>query len=363
MGNSGRAGWRGRSIVGIVMGTGWLASMLAASAVHAGDLDNEPVSFRINLALDRSSSFTDTLGRTASVAYPLGSSINPAGYDFLREPPFDFKNIVTASSNTVFFNHSGAVTGFSVNMAHRFDGAGTLSGVYIRTDSHEADSRQGDAFALRSNQFILAYSHRLQQDLSVGGSVKVTDSMLGIDDTFMGFPRDTNTESTGVDFNLGVLKALSSDWTVGVVGGFGWTGSDTDAVMHFPGPPFGPGSIRADVSDTTFSSNVRVGLGWKPSQNLGFYADGQYLHLDNDLGSVDVGRLLAGAEFFPRPWLALRAGGSLDTDSNTGVSAGIGVYPSRNVMLEFAYVYNAFPEVNREFGRAHMVSASVIIRF
>ena len=117
------------------------------------------------------------------------------------------------------------------------------------------------------------------------------------------------------------------------------------------------------MSDTTDSVNLRAGLGWKPSESVGLYVDGQYLHLDNDFGSVDVGRLLLGVEVFPARWLALRAGGSLDTDSNVNVSVGAGIYPSRKVMFELAYVYDAFPEVNHEFGRAHLVSASVVILF
>jgi hypothetical protein len=45
------------------------------------------------------------------------------------------------------------------------------------------------------------------------------------------------------------------------------------------------------------------------------------------------------------------------------VSAGLGFYGLKHVQLELAYVYNAFPEVRREFGTAHLVSFSAVLFF
>jgi hypothetical protein len=61
--------------------------------------------------------------------------------------------------------------------------------------------------------------------------------------------------------------------------------------------------------------------------------------------------------------LALRVGGSVDTERQVNVSTGIGFYPSRYFQGELAYVYNAFPEVRKEFGRAHFISLSIGIGF
>jgi hypothetical protein len=65
------------------------------------------------------------------------------------------------------------------------------------------------------------------------------------------------------------------------------------------------------------------------------------------------GRL--GFEWLPRSFIALRASGTVDSDRQ--------VSPIKNVQGELAYVYNAFPEVRKEFGRAHLITASVAFVF
>jgi hypothetical protein len=89
--------------------------------------------------------------------------------------------------------------------------------------------------------------------------------------------------------------------------------------------------------------------------------DAQYLHIANKTDSVDVARGFLGAEIFPVQGLALRLGTSIDTEVQASVSTGVGFYFIKNVPLEIAYSYNAFPEVRREFGRAHLISLSVAV--
>ena len=71
--------------------------------------------------------------------------------------------------------------------------------------------------------------------------------------------------------------------------------------------------------------------------------------------------MFGGVEYLPFAAVALRLGGSLDTDRQTTVSGGIGVYALKNFQAEIAYAYNAFPEVRREFGRAHLLSVSLVL--
>jgi hypothetical protein len=58
--------------------------------------------------------------------------------------------------------------------------------------------------------------------------------------------------------------------------------------VDLPPPPFGPGFTRVDFTDNTRSLNIRGGLGWRPSEKFGAYADWQYLRLTNvRIGSND----------------------------------------------------------------------------
>lgn len=329
----------------------------------SADIDEEPVALRIQLSLNRASAFTDTLGRSASVAYPLGSSVNPAAYDFLREPPYDFGALTTLTTNLVTFRTGTTVTGFSTNSAYRVPAAGTVYGSYIRTDSHEGDSRQGDEYDLASDELTLGYSHRLRRGLAVGGSVKLLDASLDVDDTYLAFPRSTESASDGLELKGGVLSALGERWLVGLSGSVGWRWTDIEGRVFLPPPPFGPGTVPIDEDVTSRTVDLRAGAGCRVSRALDVYLDYQYLHLYGGGDSVDVGRLLTGIEARPADAWFVRLGGSVDTEHEETISAGLGYHGIENLPIEMAYIYNAFPEVNREFGRNHLFSLSVVLIF
>ena len=113
---------------------------------------------------------------------------------------------------------------------------------------------------------------------------------------------------------------------------------------------------------------VRAGVGWQPSDRVGAYLDGQYLRLEYDLrgsprNSVETGRISSGFEYLPIKGLTLRVGGTVDTSRQLSPSAGVGVAPVSWLQLDLAYVYNAFPELRRDFGPAHRISLSLAAVF
>ncbi len=323
---------------------------------RGGDLSNEPVSTRIVLAKQRILVFTDANARQASAALPMASSTNPAADDF-RIPPVDYNGFGLGLTSDVFFNNGVSVTGLAAIGAMRLPEAGTITAAYVRLDSHEGNSRQGDQYALRSNELFLGYAHRVAEFLAIGGEVQISDSTLDINNISMGVPSATETESLGAGFNLGAQMALSETFMVGLHGGVKWDRADTVGSAFIPGP------VPVDISDTIQTSEVRAGLGWRPVREVGLYSDWQYLHMDSDLGTTEVGRWYLGGEVLPTPQLALRAGAVLDTQPQLGIAAGVGYYGIQGVPIELAYAYNTFPEVRREFGRAHLISFSVVFLF
>jgi hypothetical protein len=343
-----------------------LATLLLVATVNSGDFENKPVEFRINLALDRVSTYTDTIARSASAAHPVASSVNPASDDYLRDPPFDFSAVATLGSNVVGFNSGAWVSGHSATGLYRLRDAGTISGTFVRTDSYNALSRQNTDFSLRSNQLILGYSQAIDKNdkkYAYGASARLTQGDLNKDDELFGFARKVDTNSLGGDFRLGVLLPVTDNLLLGLLGGAGWTHSKIEGSVQFPPPPFGPGPVGTRQSITTRMRDVRAGLGWQPSRNIGLYVDAQYVHLHNKFATFDVGRAYLGAEYFPMPALALRLGAAMDTEVQGTFSTGLGYYLIPNVPLELAYSYNAFPEVRREFGRANLLSLSIAFTF
>lgn len=74
------------------------------------------------------------------MAHPLGSSINPASDDALREPPFDFKAIATVNTNQLLFQSGAWLSGVSTTVLYRLPEHGTFSFTYVRTDTYDGRS-------------------------------------------------------------------------------------------------------------------------------------------------------------------------------------------------------------------------------
>jgi opacity protein-like surface antigen len=352
----------------VALGTIALVALATVGPSPAGDLGDEAVGLRIGLALDRASTFTDVVGLSASTAYPYLSSVNPAAGDFLREPPNEFRVIGTLTGAYVAFNNGSSFIAGAASATYRVPAAGTILASYTRIDSQDVESHQGDHFTLRSNELRLTYSHLLDTWISVGGSVRLIQSRLGLSSLFSDFPLHTDTESLGVEGSLGVLVAPHRHWLIGLFVALGWSRGETTGFVDLPPEPFGPGLTSIDFTDNTRSLNIRGGVGWRPSEKFSAYADWQYLRFTNvRIGSsddsADVGRMFAGVEYLPFQVLALRLGGTADTDRQFTLSTGVGFYPTKYFQAELAYVYNAFPEIRKEFGRAHLISLSLALVF
>ena len=352
----------------LALGSLAFVALATAESCSAGDLSDEAFGLRLGLTLDRASTFTDVTALSASTAYPYLSSVNPAAGDFLREFPNEFRFIGTLTGAYVAFNNGSSITAGAASATYRLPSAGTFLASYTRIDSQDVEGHQDDHFTLRSNELRLTYSHRLEQWIAVGGSVRLSESRVSMSSLFADFPLHTSTESLGIEGNLGVLVALHRQWLLGVFAGLGWARGETTGFLDLPPPPFGPGLSTIDFTDNTRSLNIRAGLGWRPSDKFSAYADWQYLRLKNvRIGSsddsADVGRMFAGVEYLPVQFLALRAGSSVDTDRQFTASTGLGFYPTKYFQAELAYVYNAFPEVRKEFGRAHLISLSLAVVF
>jgi hypothetical protein len=364
--------WKARSgrHLRVVTFRSLIVLLLATPSIGAAsDLTDESFGLRLGLALDRASTFTDVIALSASTAYPYLSSVNPAAGDFLRDPPNDFRVVGTATGAYVAFSNGSSIAAAAASAIYRPPVVGgTILASYTRIDSQDVESHQGDHFTLRSNELRVAYSHVLERWLTLGGSIRLTESRLGLSSVLFDSPVHTDTESLGIEGSLGSLVAPHKHWLIGVLVAMGWTRSETTGFIDLPPLPFGPGMTGIDFSDNTRSLNIRGGVAWRPSEQFGAYADLQYLRLTNvRSGSSDdraeVGRLFGGIEYLPRRYLALRVGGSADTDHQLTVSSGVGFYPAKYLQMELAYVYNAFPELRKEFGRAHLVSLSLAVVF
>lgn len=333
------------------------------------DFADKPFQLRLLLSLDRSSNFSDAAARQASIAFPAGSSGNPAADDWR---PRDALHPTVSVTNIQAFSESGAwVVATAVTANVVLPEAGTLSAAYARTDTIDRKTRQDLSFDLRSNEFFVAYSQRLSDNTALGGELRLTDSVLKEQflEPIAGLPLESKVKSTAIDAALGLLAQPRPGWFAGMVASIGWAGANIDIrnLVPLPTPTFGtlPAGTKLDrFSDDIRFLGLRAGVGYAPSSTYGIYVDAQYLTAhSNRAGSAKVGRVVAGLDFQPTSSVVLRTGLGIDTEDEVTLSIGAGYYGFKKVAIDLAYQYNAQPELRREFGRFDLLSASLSFPF
>ncbi len=348
-----------------------VAAVLAAGVAPlswAADFSSEPYLLRLFLGLDRASNYADTAGRQASIAFPGGSSVNPAG-DAARPRQ---RTEVTLTGIGATGDHGSTLLAFPATLAVPTDENTVLSFAYAYTDTPDADTRQGLENHIRSNEFFLGLARRLTPATSVGGQVRVVDSTIDEESrAALNIPARLEVDVRSVDLTLGVQTDLTDSVRLGAMANVG-RGTTTDTVQNLaPIPVFPPfvvipsGTELDRFDDTIYTGSAGVGAAYLPSPALGVFADATYDRVHSRVGGhADIGRFALGVESRPGPaWLALRAGWTLDTESESTLSAGLGLYPAKGVRVDLALQRNAAPEIHREFGRMDLLTASVAVDF
>jgi hypothetical protein len=302
------------------------------------------------------------------VAHPLVTSRNPAAKDVLRDPPFEFHDAFGVNTNQALFGEGTWMASIVGIYAHRLPEAGTLNVLYAGSDTFESDARLGDV-VFRNQMLGADYGRRLCDVLSLGGGVSVSRTSLGVDTQIVipglpGFSRsETETDSDGLELRGGLFLEFRESWTAGGMASYSWSWNDSGGTVFAPSPPTGPGPIPVQLSSTSHTTNVRAGLGWRPQECFGLYFDTQYLCVDDPWDATVVFRFSGGAEVFLSQTVACRAGSTLDDVGNVNASVNLSYYGVEHLLLEAAYIWNVFPEIEQELGTSHLISLSAILVF
>ncbi|GEM_PF-6937679 len=321
-----------------------------------GDVTDNPYLLRLGLALDRTRNFPDTTGRQASLAFPLPTSRNPAADDWLQ---FGELTVFGSLLNVEAFSESGTLISATAGTANiSVPDLGALSITVARTDTLSKETRHDLKNNLESNELFLGYSRRIFDRIALGGEIRLVDAKVR-EEFFTTEVRDvairSNTDIFTRELNLGLLAQINEEWYTAFTSSISFTTSDTELRGTAP---------LGSFDDESWLYSIRSGLGYMPSKSLSFFLDGNYLKIDSDLGGIaEIARFAFGSELWVAKTSVLRVGVGIDTDNETTLSIGYGYFGIKSVMINFAYQYNAAPEIRAEFGRFHLLSASLIVPF
>ena len=338
--------------------------IFSTNVSRAGDLSTEPFEIRLWLAMSRAVNSTDAIGREASAAYRSASSDNPAAADLRRVEPVNPRGFFCAGTHQIVFTDGAWMSAEDVNGFLRFNTSGTMAMGYVHIASQNGQTQQGFEDDISSHEFLFKYGRQISPGMYVGAGFILNDMNFDYSELFQGVPRSTRDHSISGSFTIGSLWQPKPNWTIGMLVGAGWTGSDIDGVVHLPGPFNVP--FQADL--TTRSVNLKAGFGWRAMRVLALYSDAQYFRLDNSMAAEGVGRFYFGADVFVSGRISLMAGSSVDTNAHATASSGLSINMMkpgtlRPTLFKVSYQYNPLPEIEQEFGKGHLISATMVFSF
>jgi opacity protein-like surface antigen len=166
---------------------------------------------------------------------------------------------------------------------------------------------------------------------------------------------DSSSDSYGV--RAGALYRLAKNLLGGIVVDYSRSPSTTTTYDIFG---LGTGNVIAE--DTTKQFMVRVGPSYEYMKDSTVNLDYQYGSFRNDTyGTMEVHRMFAGIDHRIMDALFIRGGFAVDNEGNKSWTAGLGIYPLKQLSIDIGYQYNMFPEIESEFGRSKLVTISISV--
>jgi opacity protein-like surface antigen len=328
---------------------------LTAEAAMADDLEEKSFSLRFAAAQSRFSRYPDSAGIAgAGAGSPWSSSPNPASSGM--NPSVGKRGFGSSVQYSLIAFEEGT-------RAHVV----SLSGAY---DAKKWGSWQPSVLGIKTNRATLKDGLTFEWE-AMSAEVQIArkfwpNTSLGINLNFLSSEMDfgldsipvAESNSTTYGVRVGALHKASDRFFAGLALEFAAAPSKTKS-FDFMGLGIG----TQIVEDTTYSFLARPGVYFFLTDDLTVYADYQFGHFTDDFGTLNTHRLFAGLDQTVIEGIYARAGTVLDIWGNVSLTAGIGIAPSERVFIDVSYQYDMFPELDPEFGKAHVIGVGLTVLF
>jgi hypothetical protein len=331
------------------------ALVASASGARAEDLEEKGFGLRFTAALSRFSRYPDSAGiGGAGGGSPWSSSPNPASSGM--NPAVGPRRFgASAQYAHVFFDEGTDVDVVSVSGAYDGGGWGSWQPSFLAVTTDRAETADGLTFEWDAWGVELQWGREIDGCTALGVNLSVLDSDTEFD---LGPLEVSDGRSTTYGVRVGALHEFSTCLHAGVA--VEWSAAPSETTLH---DFLALGTGDATVEDTTHALLVRPGIYAHLGRDLTLYADYQFARFSDDTGSLVTHRVAAGLDLTVTRGLYARAGGIVDRWGNLSVTAGIGLAPSERLMIDLSVQANMFPEIEPEFGRAHVLGIGVTVLF
>lgn len=355
------------------------AAMLPLSS-HADDLVDAPFSLRFPAAFSNFSFYGDVSALSnASAASKWESSPNPANKAWGFQEEYDWR--LSGQYNNIRFDNGTQLHLVTETVAIDAHDFGVLRLGLLQVTSNDELTQGsnvsflgGKKYAFDLNGVGLSWGRHFGKSFTLGSEVGFTRGETVFTQTAVNLPpvvtplftfpgltipefEAVHTDTDKWSYRVGGLWSPADKWFVGLYADYARATSDTTVSLG----PLSPLKFRS--SETIQQWVVHPGIAYEFTKDAMVHADYQAGWVFDDYTTLQTSRWSAGTDIKLAQFLYLRVGGAIDSRSNTSWSTGIGFYPSKHVFIDLAYQNDAFPELNKEFGRSRTLNASVSIHW
>ena len=326
------------------------------SSANAGGLDDKDFSLRFPAALNRFSSYADVAAvGGASAGSKWQTSINPASTAW-QNMPGSYHLSLNPQYSAIMFQEGTVLHVISESVTKEFEKFGTLQVSLAQVRSNESAIRApvpDYKFSYDMNYGQVQWGKRFTDNFAFGVNFNYSSSEVVnkiVTDRYI----DSTSESYG--FRAGALYRLATNLLGGIVVDYSQSPSTTTTYDIY-----GWGIGNVIVKDTTKQFSLRVGPSYEYRKDSTVNLDYQYSSYGNDTGNLEIHRIFAGIDHRIVDALFVRGGVAFDNKGNSSWTAGLGIYPLKQLSIDVGYQYNMFPEIQSEFGRSHLLTISISV--
>lgn len=329
-----------------------ICALLTTAPALADDLERKGFGLRFSAALTRFSRYPDSAGiGGAGGGSPWSSSPNPASSGM--NPAVGPKRYgLSAQYAHVWFDEGQAIDVYSASLSYADPSGGSWQPSVFALSSNRAPRKDGLEFQWNGIGAEVQWARKCGACTSVGINLNWFQSEIDFE---LGGVDVSESESTTYGVRAGVLHKCSERFFAGVALEF--SGAPGETVTH----DFMGGGPDTFEEDTTYSFLMRPGIYTFLNDDLTAYADYQLGHFWDGTETLTIHRLYAGLDLTVREGIYLRGGTILDHFGNIAFTVGVGVATSETFLIDVAYQYDMFPELNQDFGAAHVVSLGLTL--